>query len=684
MVLPEQYLRYNLAPFVASRRGDVLRNMDQDQLFNLLVNKPDFMTPQQWHASGGQAFDPDGTLYAKYLSQRADKGLPLQPTAPQKPQMQANPNYAAPEGMGRGERQKLEDALAATQQPALVVKGNEPQAPAPKTSVVIPQMKANPAYAVDENLPRAERRKLEDKAAAAAQNTFNQQRNDIGSPAAGTYNGAQNALGQNVNDIGDYVQQKIENFKNTAAGKELLNYGDPTGEKNIQSLIKSAPALDAAEMAMRPSNLAATYTPTTSQAPSQSGKTEPAQQPYSQTGKFNISAAPASAAPAAEAPAATAPKLTQNQIDKIVSESGDTTFGPSALTPRATTAGTSSRSVTTSGTNQPTRTQSQQMYYYDPGDGGPIRMMGTSLPKGMSSGSQQGGGYIFGQDVPQNRTAAQKFVQGDATGVSSAVGDFFNKLTSKKPGTVDPLTGKSYEPVQQSDNVQTEARGGKVHSGSTSHDHKCHVGIIHMAVGGRTDHLPMNVYANSYVIPADVVSGMGEGNTLAGGKILDRMFSGEALRKLVNKSVKVPRKAGGGPLPISAPMQMGQLQVAIPEVMNFGPMDLEKTGPFGTELPTARANPKFPDARYSWRYTETPPGQQPKAGAAKGGMITDRHMKPVEILAAGGEYVIPPEVVRALGHGDAESGHKWLDNFVKSTRAHTIKTMQKLPGPRKD
>lgn len=51
-----------------------------------------------------------------------------------------------------------------------------------------------------------------------------------------------------------------------------------------------------------------------------------------------------------------------------------------------------------------------------------------------------------------------------------------------------------------------------------------HVGPIHSAVGGRTDHLAMQVPEGAYVIPADVVSGLGEGNTANGQKILQGMF----------------------------------------------------------------------------------------------------------------------------------------------------------------
>lgn len=55
---------------------------------------------------------------------------------------------------------------------------------------------------------------------------------------------------------------------------------------------------------------------------------------------------------------------------------------------------------------------------------------------------------------------------------------------------------------------------------------KLHVGPIHSSVAGRTDHLPLHVPNGSYVLPADVVSGSGEGNTIAGFKAMRRTFAG--------------------------------------------------------------------------------------------------------------------------------------------------------------
>lgn len=121
------------------------------------------------------------------------------------------------------------------------------------------------------------------------------------------------------------------------------------------------------------------------------------------------------------------------------------------------------------------------------------------------------------------------------------------------------------------------------------------IGALKSHVAGRTDHLPIDVPAESFVVPADVVSGLGEGNSENGHAILDHMFN----------------------------------------------------------LPGASA----PQAIHR----------------ADGGAVP--------IMAAGGEYVVPPDIVAKLGSGDVKRGHAILREFVKHVRKDTIKTLKSLPNP---
>ena len=76
---------------------------------------------------------------------------------------------------------------------------------------------------------------------------------------------------------------------------------------------------------------------------------------------------------------------------------------------------------------------------------------------------------------------------------------------------------------------------------------KTHTGPIHSAVAGRTDHLNMHVPSGAYVIPADIVSALGEGNTMAGFRAVKIMFEKAAGHKAGGEvGEPVPIVAAGG------------------------------------------------------------------------------------------------------------------------------------------
>jgi hypothetical protein len=151
-----------------------------------------------------------------------------------------------------------------------------------------------------------------------------------------------------------------------------------------------------------------------------------------------------------------------------------------------------------------------------------------------------------------------------------------------------------------------------------------HEGLLHSSIPGRTDKLPMSVRAGSYVVPADIVSGMGQGNTMAGAQILKNMFS---------------------------------------------------TGPMGMAPMQGRGRPNIPRVP-SMRMPRQPQSQSP---FARGGDTHDH----VPIVAAGGEYIIAPEAVKAIGHGDMKTGHKVLDRLMLKFRKKHIEDQKKLKPPKK-
>ena len=162
-------------------------------------------------------------------------------------------------------------------------------------------------------------------------------------------------------------------------------------------------------------------------------------------------------------------------------------------------------------------------------------------------------------------------------------------------------------------------------------------GFIDSAVAGRTDDLPMAVAADSHVIPADVVSGLGEGNSLNGAALLDRMFH-------------------------SGPWGAGAIRSRVPATM---------------------PRPPRPMPAYA---TGGPPSPRRNGLGAAGRERT------TEILAAGGEYVVRPEAVAEIGRrakahnplirkSDMAAGHDAIDRFIVEARKHIVATTKKLPGP---
>lgn len=178
------------------------------------------------------------------------------------------------------------------------------------------------------------------------------------------------------------------------------------------------------------------------------------------------------------------------------------------------------------------------------------------------------------------------------------------------------------------DNALKIARGMRAGGGRVN----LHTGPIHAAVAGRTDHLPMHVPQAAYVLPADIVSAMGEGNTLSGFKVA---------AKLPKSMFSVGNRTGGS--------AYGQ------------------TGGAYRQGSDPYAQPGLP-------YGAPPPGR------ASGGTAGA-----VPIVAAGGEYVFTPEECAMIApDGNPDTGHKILDEFVKQYRATTVKKLEGLPGPKKN
>ena len=315
----------------------------------------------------------------------------------------------------------------------------------------------------------------------------------------------------------------------------------------------------------------------------------------------------------------------------------------------------------------PGRPLQQAIYYTEPehgknGGGGGMRRLGVGADtKGLNPD------YIARIWEPADMSGGEKFIRG----------------AYETPGK-NPITWSPHK-----------AEGGSIDAAQKIANQKatpCHVGLINMAVGGRTDHLPMHVREGSYVIPADVVSALGEGNTMAGSKVIDHMFAN-----------RPPHKAVGGPLigltkkpqflqssrTLPGDIELstnGEDTAGTPLVGNMftsAPFGISNKSPQFSELKKPSLN-EYGDMQKLFNVPSTTNFSPPQIKSAAGGPIMSGNRRPVPIVAAGGEYVIDPDDVARYGGGDINKGHDKLDAFVKHARKHLIKTLSKLPGPRRD
>lgn len=120
---------------------------------------------------------------------------------------------------------------------------------------------------------------------------------------------------------------------------------------------------------------------------------------------------------------------------------------------------------------------------------------------------------------------------------------------------------------------QKFAQGGKVSGAVQRARQKLASGGLIGHTGGRSDELPVKAAEGSYVIPADVVSSLGEGNTMAGMKNLFGRFPGN-----LGKGVKKAHLATGGKVPgrgVDIIVSDGEFIVTPAEVAELGGGDLK-------------------------------------------------------------------------------------------------------------
>lgn len=150
-------------------------------------------------------------------------------------------------------------------------------------------------------------------------------------------------------------------------------------------------------------------------------------------------------------------------------------------------------------------------------------------------------------------------------------------------------------------------------------DRRLHVGPVLSNVPGRTDNHRVKVPSGSYVLPAQHVASIGQGNSIAGLSLASSMFGGPY-------GASPGKIAHGSGAPRPPRMMKGLADGGEPPEQDYG--------------------------------------------------------QPVDVDISGGEYVVAPEAI-IHRYGDLDIGHKILDKWVMDTRKAEIALQKKLPPPAK-
>lgn len=217
-----------------------------------------------------------------------------------------------------------------------------------------------------------------------------------------------------------------------------------------------------------------------------------------------------------------------------------------------------------------------------------------------------------------NKYAASHRANGGASDISAAL-----RIAHRDVGGFTPPSPPYFERQEES---------------AIAHQHP--YGFTAGVGGGRTDKNNVTLGSGSYVLPADVVAGLGDGNSLAGADVWNKIL-------------------GSMPYGVTPPKAAGH-----------------------------RGPPQPPhDAQLMQGITGTQ--KEPIAPALAAGGEAEG----VPIKSADGEVLISPEDVARVGHfyapdherGDPAAvmrrGHRVLDGFVKHIRGQTIRHLRSLPGP---
>lgn len=123
-----------------------------------------------------------------------------------------------------------------------------------------------------------------------------------------------------------------------------------------------------------------------------------------------------------------------------------------------------------------------------------------------------------------------------------------------KRGSSQPTISENIKEMRANGHPQDQAVAAAMRMARKADGGGVFSGYIPGTTGGRTDNKPISVADGTYIVPADVLSGLGEGNSHAGWAALAREYGLDM----------PPTKADGGPVGQPVPIVAASGEGAIP------------------------------------------------------------------------------------------------------------------------
>jgi hypothetical protein len=163
----------------------------------------------------------------------------------------------------------------------------------------------------------------------------------------------------------------------------------------------------------------------------------------------------------------------------------------------------------------------------------------NALPKGVIPKGYASGGHVYSLQIPMSKMPIRKMAMG---GQPMPVGPQMPPQAAPMPSPMAPQQRPN--PVAQQAQFQLGQKLGQALRHHIRNGGQTPPGPVHGPGKGQQDAIPAKLSQGEYIIPADIVSHLGDGSSQAGGQELDKMVHAIRAQKTKNGAGFPPASKG--------------------------------------------------------------------------------------------------------------------------------------------